>query len=106
MPDSLQAALRAAPAGRARGAVLLRIVACFDTPDPDSAAMLGYANEAGRLGRSLHDTALLGRAPDAGSNHHLTVQRFEPAAALELEAAPRPCTAPATPTAWAECLST
>lgn len=76
--------------------MLLRIVAYFDTPDPDSAAMLGYAYEAARLGRSLRDTVLIGRALDAGSNYYLTVQNFERAAALELEAEPLLRQAPAT----------
>ncbi|MBG8552198.1 tetratricopeptide repeat-containing sensor histidine kinase [Hymenobacter guriensis] len=86
LPDSLRTALRAASTHRARAGVLLRAIAYFDTPDPDSAAMLGYAAAAMQAARAAGDSVLVGRALDAGSNYYLTVQNFERAAVLERRA--------------------
>lgn len=62
-PDSLQAALRAHPAGEARVQVLLRIAnADFDLAD--SSGTIGYARAAGRLAHSLGNAPLEGQAAD------------------------------------------
>ena len=94
-PDSLRAALRAAPSARARAEVLLRIVGAFDTPDPDSVKMLGYAAAAVRAGRAAADSVLVGRALDASSNYYLTINQFEVALPLLRQAEPLLHEAPA-----------
>jgi tetratricopeptide (TPR) repeat protein len=72
-PDSLRAALRAAPAGAERVQALLRVARAFSTGGdaPDSVGALGYGRAAIALSRQLGDSLLVGQVYDQQANYYL-----------------------------------
>ncbi|MBJ6110802.1 tetratricopeptide repeat protein [Hymenobacter sp. BT523] len=94
VPDSLRAALKAAPAaGAARAAVLLRIADAYWEPF-DSAGVVQYAEEAERVARRAQQPVLAGRALDLRGNYYREAGDVSRALGLLQQAGPLLRTAP------------
>jgi signal transduction histidine kinase len=95
-PDSLRAALQAAPAGAARVRALLRVALAFSEGGdmPDSAGALGYCQAAVALSRQLGDSVLVGLAYENRAAYYLEQAHIGTAAAWLRRATPLLRTAP------------